>query len=119
MTVKAKYVYYVWTDAKQVLTNKRSCPNCGEHRRIERLVTFIIHPQMGLFKPFRCKSCGFHINVATGDRLEHINKVGRDYPLDRTLYPDVPLFGEKKDEANELDKDTAGNGTDLTEQETP
>lgn len=98
--MKAKYVYFVWEDFKQVLTNKRSCPNCGEYRRIEKIVTFIMHREMGLFEPYRCKSCGFRINVATGDRLEHINKVGRDYPLDRTLYPDVPLFGEERETEN-------------------
>ena len=99
--MKAKWIYFVWPDQKRVLTNKKSCPNCGEYRKIERLVTFVMHPQMGLFKPYRCKSCGFPIDVATGDRLEHINKNGRDYPLDRTLHPDVPLVYDLVKEAKE------------------
>lgn len=54
--VKAKWIYMVWTDYKRVLTNKRSCPNCGEYRKIEKLVTFIMHPQMGIFKPYNARA---------------------------------------------------------------
>jgi len=93
--MKAKWIYLVWTDYKRVLTNRKSCPSCGEYRKIERIVTFVLHSDMGLVKPYRCKSCGFHIDVATGDRLDHINKNGRDYPLDRTIRSDIPLWGEE------------------------
>ncbi len=104
--MKAKWLYWVsGTRYKRALTNKRSCPNCEEYRRIERLMTFIIIQGLGIFKPYRCKKCDYPILVATGTMLERVNKVGRDYPLDRTVYPDVPLYYDMVKEAKEKEPD--------------
>ena len=103
--MKAKYIYWVnGTKYKRAITNKRSCPNCGEYRRIERLVTFVVIDGLGLYEPYRCKECDYAILVATGDQLEHINKNGRDYPLDRDIHPDVPLYYDLIKEAKEKEQ---------------
>ena len=99
--IQSKWVYIVNEDKnyKQILTNKKSCPVCGEYRKIERVVTFIMQMGVGLMKPYRCKSCGFGmILVGTGDLLDHINEVGRNYPIDRGIYPDIPLFGDPENQ---------------------
>ena len=109
--MKAKWIYWVnGTKYKRAMTNKRSCPNCGEYRRIERLVTFLMIQGLGIFEPYRCKKCGYHFLVATGKLLERINKVGRDYPLDRTLHPDVPLYDDMVKEAKEKEQHEAQQG---------
>ncbi len=103
--MKAKYIYWVnGTKYKRAITNKRSCPNCGEYRRIERLVTFVMIQGLGIYKPYRCKECDYPILVATGDQLEHINENGRNYPLNRDLHPDVPLYYDLIKEAKEKEQ---------------
>lgn len=94
----SKWVYLVNEEKnyKELLTNKRSCPVCGEYRKIERFVTFIVMPRIGIVKPYICKSCGAHINIATGGLLDHVNERGRDYPIDPDIFPDIPLIGDVK-----------------------
>lgn len=73
-------------------------------------MTFVMIQRLGIFKPYRCKKCDYHILVATGDLLERINKVGRDYPLDRDVHPDVPLYYDLIKEAKEKEQHEAQQG---------
>ena len=97
-TNKWIYVIHPSKEYKQVLTNKKSCPDCGEYRRIEKLVSMVIQPGVGIYRPHKCKACGMEINIGTGSLLVHINKNGRPYPLDRIIQPDIPLWSELRKE---------------------
>ncbi len=102
-----KWIYLVdkVRNYKELITNKRSCPVCRESRRIERVVTFVVCPGVGIMKPYHCKSCGASILVGTGELLDYVNERGRNYPIDTAIFPDIPLL---KDAENHGSIQTAG-----------
>jgi len=96
-----KWAYILQKEHKQVLTNRKSCPVCGEYRRIKKLVSFVVLPGFGMVRPYVCGKCGCNINVALHGLMDHVNKNGRPYPIDLAIRPDIPLFKDWRKEQDD------------------